>query len=174
MTSLRVLALGAALAACLAAAPPSTVIVVRHAEVAARTTDPPLSEAGMERGQALASMLAASGVKAIYVTEFTRTQQTAQPLAERLKLKPARIDASKTAALVDAVRAVGTGPVLIVGHSNTIPDIIAALGGPRIAIAATEYDGMFVLSLSAEGTSFVRLRYGKESSASAEPAATMK
>jgi broad specificity phosphatase PhoE len=146
MTSLRALALGAALAAGLAAAPPATVIVVRHAEVAARTTDPPLSEAGMERARTLASMLAASGVKAVYVTEFARTQQTAQPLAARLKLKPARIDSAKT----------------------------AALGGPRIAIAATEYDGMFELSLSAEGTSFVRLRYGKESSASAEPAATMK
>lgn len=174
MTSLRALALGAALAVGLAAAPPATVIVVRHAEVAAPTTDPPLSEAGIERAQTLASMLAASGVKTIYVTEFARTRQTAQPLAAQLKLKPARIDAAKTAALIDAVRSGGAGPVLIVAHSNTIPDIIAALGGPRIAIAATEYDGMFVLSLSAEGTSLVRLRYGRESRASAAPAATMK
>src|SRR4028118_903048 len=69
---------------------------------------------------------------AIYVSSFKRSQQTAAPLAARLGLTPIVYDPPDTPGLVARVRA-GPWPVLIVGHSNTVPDIVEQLGGPRPA-----------------------------------------
>src|SRR3954467_5338840 len=64
------------------------VILVRHAELqGAAMADPkslPLSSAGKERAQRLAGMLRDAGIAAIYVTDFARTNQTAQPLSQEL------------------------------------------------------------------------------------------
>ena len=109
-----------------------TVILSRHAEkAAAPPKDPPLTEAGQKRAKLLASMLADSGVDAIYVTELQRTQQTAAPLAARVQVKPTVLPANDTEALVKAIRARQRGVVVVVGHSNKLPDIIAGLGGPE-------------------------------------------
>ena len=46
---------------------------------------------------------------------------------------------------------------LVVGHTNTVPEIIAGLGGPAdVTIDHDEFDRLFVLS----GTRLTRLRYG--------------
>jgi len=138
-----------------------TVILTRHAEKAAEPKkDPPLTEAGQRRAALLASMLADSGVDAIYVTEFLRTQQTAAPLAERIHVKPTVLPAKDTAALVKAVRAHQSGVVVVVGHSDTVPDIIAALGGPRIEIPDSQYDNLFVVSVGSSQSSLLKLHYG--------------
>jgi broad specificity phosphatase PhoE len=130
------------------------VYVVRHAERAdggmppagVTKPDPPLSEAGKARADKLASMLAVSGVTAIYVTEYVRTQQTAAPLAAALKLKPTAIPSSGTADLVARLKADHRNDiVLIVGHSNSVPEIITALGGPPVTIADDEYDKLFIV-----------------------------
>src|SRR5258708_39148309 len=72
------------------AAPPqvTAVIVVRHAEKTGPTGDVPLSDAGRAGARELARVLAGAGVTAIYDTQYLRTQQTAEPLAESLKIKP--------------------------------------------------------------------------------------
>jgi broad specificity phosphatase PhoE len=132
------------------------VYVVRHAERAdggvpsaqmgAAAPDPPLSEAGRARAEKLASMLSVSGVKAIYVTQFARTQQTAAPLADGLKLKPTVILSGDTPVLVARMKADHPKDiVLVVGHSNSLPEIIKALGGPAVTIAEDEYDKLFVV-----------------------------
>ena len=136
-----------------------TVILTRHAEKAASPPkDPDLTEAGQRRAQLLASMLADSGVDAIYVTEFKRTQQTAAPLAERVHLKPTVL--SDTQQLVQAIRGRQSGVVVVVGHSNTVPAIIAALGGPKLSIADPEYNNLFVLTVLPSQSSLLRLHYG--------------
>jgi broad specificity phosphatase PhoE len=138
-----------------------TVIFTRHAEKAASpANDPPLTAAGEQRATVLASMLADSGVDAIYVSELRRTQQTAAPLADRTRLKPIVIPASDTDALVQAIRERKSGVVVVVGHSNKLPAIIAALGGPRIKIPETEYDNLFVLTVDGSKSSLLRLHYG--------------
>ena len=138
-----------------------TVILTRHAEKTAEPPkDPPLSEAGKKRAELLASMLADSGVDAIYVTEFQRTQQTAAPLAERAHVKPTVLPANDTAALVKAIRAQQNGVVVVVGHSNTVPEIIAALGGPKVDIPDPQYSNLFVLTVGPSQSSLLRLHYG--------------
>jgi broad specificity phosphatase PhoE len=135
------------------AAAQQLVIVVRHAERAdggtppmGGTADPPLSAVGKARADKLAAMLSSSGVTAIYATEFARTQQTAAPVAAALKLTTTIRSSSDTAALVDELRTKHAHDiVLVVGHSNTVPAIIKALGGPAVTVADDEYDKLFVL-----------------------------
>lgn len=132
------------------------VYVVRHAERAdggasapqmtGARPDPPLSAAGKTRADKLASMLSASGIGAIYATEFIRTQQTAAPVATMLKLKATVLSSASAADLVARMKADHPNDiVLVVGHSNTIPEIIKALGGPAVTVADDEYDKLFLV-----------------------------
>jgi hypothetical protein len=63
-----------------------------------------------------------------------------------LKLTPATLPVSDTDALVARVRAAPlTSRILIVGHSNTVPEILKRLGvATPITIADTEYDNLFI------------------------------
>lgn len=143
----------------------TTVVVVRHAEKAAETKDPPLSAAGEMRAEELADMLADAGVKVIFVTEYQRTARTAAPLAARTHVEPRVVPAEDAGTLVKAVREIRDGVVLIVGHSNTVPKVIAGLGGPSVGISEDEFDNLFILNLGPNGTSFLHLHYGLQSRA---------
>jgi broad specificity phosphatase PhoE len=143
------------------------VFVVRHAERAdggaaggamATPADPPLSAAGEARAAKLATMLADAGIKAIYSTEFRRTQDTAKPLAQRLGMTVETVAAREAAALVERVKASHAADVVfIVGHSNTVPAIIKAFGGPAVEVGDDEYDSLFVI-VPATGA-LTRIRY---------------
>lgn len=138
-----------------------TVILTRHAEKAASpANDPPLTDAGRKRSDLLASMFAASGVEAIFVTEVQRTQQTAAPLAERTHIKPTVIPAAEREQLVGAIRAHTSGVVVVVGHSNTVPAIIAALGGPAVKIEDSAYDNLFIVTIGPLQSSLLKMHYG--------------
>ena len=136
-----------------------TVILVRHAEKGTTPPkDPPLTEAGQRRANLLAWVFADSGIEAIYVTGFQRTQQTAAPLAERVHIKPTVL--SENSEIIKAIRAHQNEVVVVVGHSNTIPDIIAGLGGPKITIPDPEYDNLFILTVEGSKSSLLRMHYG--------------
>lgn len=145
----------------------TTIVVVRHAEKAVGTIeDPPLSPEGEQRAERLAVMFGeASGVghlDAIYVTNTRRSQQTAAALAARLHLVPAVVPLSDIGALVARVlRDHRGGTVLIVGHSNTIPELIRELSGKEIEpIADTDYSDIYVLSVPHFGSaSLVHLKF---------------
>ena len=132
-----------------AAAAPSTkglIILVRHAErppTSAPTDDPSLTDAGKARAERLATVVADAGVKAIYTTRFRRTQETAKPAADRLRLTP--IVESDTTELVNALRQRGDETLLVIGHSDTLPDVIKAFGGPAVTIGDDDFDDLFVL-----------------------------
>jgi len=125
----------------------SAIILVRHAERLDESTDSPLSTAGEQRAQLLARMLDSAGVSAIYTTHFQRTFKTAEPLAKRLGLTITQDD-PPAAELLRRIRASHpTGTVLIVGHSNTVPELLTALGYKTpVQIAASEYDNLFIVS----------------------------
>ncbi|MEA3011566.1 MAG: hypothetical protein QOD42_111 [Sphingomonadales bacterium] len=135
LSGLLVIAL-AALAGCAtmgAPAPPATY-VMRHLNTPAGERDPDLLPEGTRVAALLVGWFERERARpvAIYVSDYKRTRQTAGPLAERLGLQLTLYDPSDTPALIARVRA-EPGPVLIVGHSNTVPDIVAALGGSRPA-----------------------------------------
>jgi broad specificity phosphatase PhoE len=136
----------------------STIFIVRHAEKTDATKDPDLSEAGRTRAEALAKMLRDSNISAIYVTEFKRTQQTAAPLGKALGLTATTLPAENSAALVGKVRA-SSGNSLVVGHGNTIPGLIKALGiSEPISIAENDYDNLFVIVIG-EKPQLIHLHY---------------
>jgi phosphohistidine phosphatase SixA len=147
----------------IAAEPARTVIVVRHAERAGGA-DPSvgINEAGRCRAMVLAGMLADARVRGIYTSEVARTQQTAEPLAQRLSIKPEVVPAKDIDALVAKIRArTEEGTVLVVGHSNTVPAIVGRLSGEtEPTIGDGEYDRMFVVTLIGPNqASVVMLRY---------------
>jgi broad specificity phosphatase PhoE len=129
-----------------AAAPGKGIfLLVRHAErvQAAMNDDAPLTDAGRARAQKLAGTLAKAGIDAIYVTRFQRTKDTAQPLADALRLTP--IVKSDTDDLVADLKQHVNDTVLVVGHSDTVPDVIKAFGGPSVTIGDDDFGDLFVL-----------------------------
>lgn len=157
-----------------AAQAPTVVVLVRHAEKvtpAPPDGDPALSEAGMARAEALAGALAGAGVDAVITSQWQRTRLTAAPLAERLHLAPEVISTSgaqaQPEAVADAIRDHHVGQtVLVVGHNNTVPAVIAALGGPVMAeLCESQYDDLFVLVLEGGGAAptLIHARYGAPS-----------
>jgi broad specificity phosphatase PhoE len=165
-----------------ATAQPSTVILVRHAErAAAPDGDPVLTDAGTQRAQDLLAALAFARVGSIITTQFQRTQLTAKPLADSVRLTPIVVSAGgPTQRHVDAVAAaVKRRPagevVLVVGHSNTIPAIVRALGGPIMPdLCDNQYSMLFVLELPSTGEPrFIRAKYGAADPADSEVCARM-
>ena len=143
------------------------VLLVRHAERAdggaatgamTKAADPALSAAGEARAAKLATMLAGAGLQAIFASEFRRTQDTVKPLSQKLGIAVTTMRANATPALVARLKASHPNDiVLIAGHSNTVPEIIKALGGPAVTIADDEYGDLFVLVPASGALS--RIRY---------------
>jgi broad specificity phosphatase PhoE len=139
-----------------------SVLFVRHADIdlPPLSKDPPLNAAGLERAHAAKT----AGISAIFTSEFLRTKQTVMPLANLLGLPPREI----TEALLGEIRRGTLGNVvLIAGHSNTVPAMMAALGvpSPLPAIGEKEFDNLFVVTLmpSQGQAGLVGLHYGRES-----------
>ena len=135
------------------------VVLVRHAEPATGGTDPGLSQGGARRATRLAKMLADAGITDIFTSDLRRTRETAQPLASLSSITPVVI-ASNPAAAAAQIRAAGKR-VLVVGHTNTVPLIIKALGGPPdVVIKPKEFNRLLVLHLPAQGAdSLLTMRY---------------
>lgn len=157
--------------------PVTTVFLIRHAERAEEPRqDPPLTEKGTARAQELARLLSAAGIKAIYTSQFARTKLTAEPLAKQLgvtptalslKLNPSnprQIAEESTKETVDKILSHGGGSVLVVGHSNSIPDVIKMLGADVTpTIDEKKFDDLFVVTVYGKGKAKVaHLKYGSE------------
>ena len=145
----------------------TTVVLVRHAEKALSTIDdPPLSPEGEQRSERLAQMFGeregAGRLDAIYVTNTRRTQQTAAPLAARLHLVPTVLpgaDIAGSAARILSEHRGGT--VLVLGHSNTLPQLVRELSGIQIEpIPENDFGEIYVLSVPRfGGASVLRMKY---------------
>jgi broad specificity phosphatase PhoE len=108
-------------------------------------------------------MFGDAGITAIYATQYKRTQQTVKPLADKLGLRVSQVEAAKTPELVKQLRARKSGEVIfIAGHNNSVPEIIAALGGPQLPIIPeTEFDNLYILTLQSDGSAkLLKLKYG--------------
>ncbi|MFN2492064.1 MAG: phosphoglycerate mutase family protein [Pyrinomonadaceae bacterium] len=153
--------------------PMTTVILVRHAEknIEPGNNNPSLSPAGQQRAQELVRVLGNAGITAIYGSQYSRTQQTAQPLANHLSLPVNQAEANNTAELVRRIKSEHQGGVVFVaGHNNTVPAIIGGLGGGNFPIIPeSEYDNLFVVTLyPLEKAKVVKLKYGSPLPASGQ------
>lgn len=144
------------------------VILVRHAEKQAdQEKDPSLTPAGRLRAIQLDEILRNMPLTALYATPFKRTKETLKPISESREMTIQVIDVKEGISKhvsrgVENIRA-EKGNVLVVGHSNTIPLLIKALGGPEIDdIAETDYESIYLLSLPTVGNvGLVQTKYGK-------------
>lgn len=154
---------------------PITVYLVRHAERADEPRqDPPLTEKGTMRSQELARILSNANIKAIITSQYLRTKLTAEPLAKQanvpvtsisLSLNPSNprmISEQSTAEVTNKILERGGESVLVVGHSNSIPDVIKMLGGDiSPAIDEKKFDDLFVVTVYAKGKAKVaHMKYG--------------
>ena len=136
----------------------STIFLARHADRDITGADG-LSPRGLKRAADLASILAPLRINRIFVSSFKRTQQTAEPLALRTGISPLILDdpsdlASAVVAFAPQMAA------LIIGHSDTIPDTIARLGGLPTGphLSDQEFDNLFIFVHP--NRTLVHLKYG--------------
>ncbi len=150
-----------ALAACTTTSPPPkgpSFYVMRHLQKG-EGQDPPLSLEGQANARKLIGFFAADRPRVAYVSTTRRAYETAAPVAKKLRMRIRRYDPADTAGLLARVLA-ERGPVLVVGHSNTVPEIVAGLGGERpAALAETDYGDVWHLWGTPRRTE--RLRVGE-------------
>ncbi len=156
---------------------PVTVFLVRHAEREDEPRqDPPLKKEGVARSQELAKLLGSAGIKTIITSQFARTKQTAEPLAAKLNLTPISISLrsnpnnprliaeESTTQVVNKILERSGESVLLVGHSNSVPDVIKMLGGDTVpTIDERQFNNLFIVTVYGKGKAkVVHLKYGAE------------
>ena len=120
------------------------IYVIRHLQKGVGN-DPALSAEGTANAAKLRDLLAGEKVTAIFATPTRRAMQTGEPLAQRLGIAITPYDPRDNAALAAAV-AKTPGTVLVIGHSNTVPDLVALVGGARPApMTEQDYGTLFVV-----------------------------
>lgn len=145
MRTILFAAMLAVLATPQAATAASQVYIMRHLQKA-EGTDPPLSPVGAAEAQKLARLLGgAHTIRAVFATPTQRAMETAGPLAKRLGLTITSYDPEAPGRLVEQVNGL-PGAVLIVGHSNTVPDLVTRFGGsPAPVIGDDDYGTIFIV-----------------------------
>ena len=145
-----------------------TVYVVRHAEKIAAgdslgkmmANDPPLSEAGKVRAIVLRDELKDKHITHIYSTRTIRTMSTAEPLCQAIHVLPEPY--GNVDSLVNLIRST-SGNVLVVGHANTVDDIVNKLcGATKLPgdLQDSEYDNLFIVKYKGKKIIFERRKYG--------------
>jgi 2,3-bisphosphoglycerate-dependent phosphoglycerate mutase len=143
----------------------TSYFVVRHAEketAGSMSGDVPLSAAGKQRAEALKDLLLRENIKSIYATNFIRTKSTAQPLADADSLAIEIYDPRDTAFIL-GLRARSKGNVLIVGHSNTVDDMVNRVMGSRVIpgdLPDSQYGDLFVVKRRGKKYSFEKKHFG--------------
>jgi broad specificity phosphatase PhoE len=145
----------------LCSAEDTVFFVVRHAEKASMDSDPPLSTAGAKRAEQLRQTLENLNVNAIYHTDDIRTKATAQPLAAKMHITPEKYDDPTHTWVADVIAKQKGKRTLIVGHSDTVSTIVGRLTGKTIPEIGDHFDNLFIVVISDDGKSVVRLKYGE-------------
>lgn len=141
--------------------PVTTIVVVRHAERLNDSDTTSISEEGIRRAEALAHSISSLEVRRVYVSEQSRTGQTAAAVTRSLQITATTIPARETKAYVDSIKAHRGEGSLIVGHSDTVPKIIGALGiANPPAIPSKQFDDLFVVTLFRFRATLTHLKYG--------------
>lgn len=141
------------------------IYIVRHGEKNMSDADkrnPNLSEEGLQRATRLAKVLKDIKFTAVYASDYKRTIQTGTPTAEKNQLKITTYNPRDFQFLVqDVLTHYSDQNVLIVGHSNTILEIVESFGGVRPVpeVPEEEFGNIFHLVLTKEGTKVFHMEY---------------
>jgi len=143
----------------------TTIILVRHAEkdTLFLGTDPPLSRAGAVRARELARVLGETQVDALYVTEWRRNRETAEPLAAALGDTLRVLRGHDFAAQAELLASHRGQTVVVVGHGDTVPALYRALTGTEWrGYRGGEWDPILIVTLTPGGRSkTVTIKYGE-------------
>jgi broad specificity phosphatase PhoE len=146
-----------------------SVYIVRHAEKSLQpANDPVLSVEGQQRSEALAKELGEKKITKIYSTNTTRTLSTVSSLGKQLNITTEIYLSRPDSVFITRVRSFKSN-VLIVGHSNTVDDIVNMLAGKTLVegdLPDTMYDNLYHLTLHKRTGAFIRFsnkKYGESS-----------
>jgi phosphohistidine phosphatase SixA len=148
-------------------APPPTALaqeaiyIVRHAERLDQSPDSPLSTDGVGRSFKLRDLLREAGITHIFTSELRRTIDTARPLADTLRLTPQQLPGPDVSTLASRLTSLGARDrALVVGHSNTVPQLLRALRlDTPVTIADSDYDNLFILVPKESAPMLLRLKF---------------
>ncbi|WP_157982809.1 SixA phosphatase family protein [Aliidiomarina minuta] len=133
-----------------------TLYIARHAEKQEGDLDPALTKDGYSRAVGLSQMLRHADIEAIYSTYYRRSMGTALPVARAFNLPIEFYDADDREALLEKVRQQNRN-VLIVGHSNTVPEMVTSAGGQPVELSEDDYGDVFQLSIKGDEVITTRL-----------------
>lgn len=128
------------------------IYLIRHAEKQADgTKDPSLTEQGRSRAANIFKQLKGKNITVIYSTNYKRTRETASPLVAFLKIELTLYDSNQLKNFAEQLLA-ERGNALVIGHSNTTPQLVELLGGdPHGSIRESEYQRLYHLAINATG-----------------------
>ena len=111
----------------------TSLILIRHAEkMIASSNDPQLSTKGWRRANELVHIFEAVDIDAIYASPYRRAVDTARPLATAKQLEILQYDPNKLVSFAQEILKTHQGEtVVIIGHSNTTPQLTNALAGTK-------------------------------------------
>lgn len=125
----------------------TNLYLVRHAEKLNNTDTSSLSLIGQQRALVLRDSLISKNIGIIYVTKYRRTQLTAQPLSIQLQICPIIYSLDSIAQLANYLKTSKGKSILVVGHSNNIPQLIRYITGDSISIPETKFDGLYKITI---------------------------
>lgn len=125
----------------------TTIYLVRHAERQDQSSNSPLSAVGHARAATLRDTLQNKGIDSVFSTPYLRTQQTAAPTANAIEKPVTPYSPDTTSAFVNAIQNIRGKDLLVVGHSNTVPDMVKQLTGQVVSIDETDYDNLFIVTI---------------------------
>ena len=138
------------------------IYIVRHAERLDQSPDSPLSTDGVGRSFKLRDLLRDAGITHIFTSELRRTIDTAKPLADALDVKPQPLSGTDVSTLASRLAALGgRDRALVVGHSNTVPQLLRALEvNAPVTLADRDYDNLFIVVPTKDSTPvLLRLKF---------------
>lgn len=148
-------------------APSATYYIVRHAEKAAPATgadtrDPELSETGKQRAETLAAIIPARNIKQVFVTSTIRSRSTAAPVAAIAHVTPSVYPGNPDSTFIAGLRLLH-GATLVVGHSNTVDDLVNKLTGKTFVrgdLPETVFDRLYIITRKKNRFGFTENRFG--------------
>ncbi|MGZ5191505.1 MAG: SixA phosphatase family protein [Flavisolibacter sp.] len=154
----------------------TTYFIVRHAEketatsnisketsISNMSTDVTLSEAGKQRAVALKDLLQNERITQIYSTNYIRTKTTAKPIAESLGISIQTYNPGDSV-FINQLRRINNGSVLIVGHSNTVDDLVNNLSGEKLVtgdLPDSQYGDLYIIKKKNNKIKYEMKHFGK-------------